>query len=233
MKIFESFNDYIINEGVYDKYIFKAIFLAGGPGSGKSYVSNKTVSGLGVKMVNSDILYEHLLKKQDMSLNIKNMNPEDFEKAMEIRKKAKGLTEKQLQLYLDGRLGMVLDGTGKDFNKISNMSDSLKNLGYDTYMIFVNTSLDTALERNEMRAQEGDRGVPDDIVVKSWKKVQSNMGKFQNYFGTNNFILVDNNNATEDVFLKVHKRIKNLLNEPVNNYKAKQWIEKELETKKR
>ena len=51
-----------LQEGVYDPNIFKAIFLAGGPGSGKSYVVRRTTGGLGMKIVNSDDIYEKMLK---------------------------------------------------------------------------------------------------------------------------------------------------------------------------
>ena len=52
-----------LDEGIFDPSIFKAIFLAGGPGSGKSYVVDKTTRGLGLKLVNSDATLEKLLKK--------------------------------------------------------------------------------------------------------------------------------------------------------------------------
>ena len=61
-------------------------------------------------------------------------------------------------------------------------------------MIFVNTSLDTALERNAKR----DRKVPESMVIKSWNDVQKNIGKFSQYF-RRNFIVVDNNDSEEDI----------------------------------
>lgn len=196
--------------------------------SGKSYVADHTVEGLGLKMVNSDPAFEFLLNKAGLSTKLADLNDEEFQKAMSIRNKAKSISDKQFEMYIDGRLGLVIDGTGKDFNKIKRVSDNLKSLGYDTYMIFVNTSLDVAQERNLQR----ERSIKAKDVEDFWKQVQSNIGRFQNYFGTKNFIVVDNNDADEDVFVKVHKRIKNLLSEPVENYKAKQWIQKELEKKK-
>ena len=51
-----------LQEGVYDPNIFKAFFLAGGPGSGKSYVVRKTTGGTGLKTVNSDNAFEKFLK---------------------------------------------------------------------------------------------------------------------------------------------------------------------------
>ena len=51
-----------IKEGVYDPNIFKAIFLEGGPGSGKSFVAGKAMCGLGLKIINSDDAFEKYLK---------------------------------------------------------------------------------------------------------------------------------------------------------------------------
>ena len=58
-----DFQEYI-TEGVYDPNIFKAFFLAGGPGSGKSWVSAKTLSGIGLKVINSDDVFANALKKE-------------------------------------------------------------------------------------------------------------------------------------------------------------------------
>ena len=49
----KDFKDFLI-EGVYDKHIFKAFWLAGGPGSGKSWVAARTLEGSGMKVINSD-----------------------------------------------------------------------------------------------------------------------------------------------------------------------------------
>ena len=54
-----------LQEGVNDPNIFKAFFLAGGPGSGKSYVVRKTTGGLGMRIVNSDNAFEKKLKMLD------------------------------------------------------------------------------------------------------------------------------------------------------------------------
>ncbi len=212
-------------EGVYDPNIFKAIFLAGGPGSGKSYVAGKTIRGQGLKVVNSDDAFEVLLKKAGLSLKMPDSEQEPRDA---VRDRAKRVTATRKQNYLDGRLGLIIDGTGRDYDKIVKQAAELQQLGYDTYMVFVNTSLDVALQRNAMRA----RSVPESIVTKSWKDVQSNIGKFSLFF-KNGMIIVDNNDATEDVFTEVYKRMQKLLKKPVNNGRAKQWIQKELDLKKR
>ena len=121
--------------------------------------------------------------------------------------------------FLDGRLGLIIDGTGKDFDKISKQVAGLKQLGYECSMIFVNTSLDTAQERNKMRK----RTLPEKQVEVMWNGVQQNMGKFQRLFGASNMIIVDNNNAGEDVFDKVWKRCAMLIRKKVSNPIAKKW----------
>ena len=220
MKTFQE-----LQEGVYDPNIFKAFFLAGGPGSGKSYVVRKTTGGTGLKSVNSDEAFEHLLKKAGLSLK---MPPEEFERKEVVRGRAKELTKKQQANYLEGRLGLIIDGTGKDAGRILKQKAGLEELGYDTYMIFVNTSLDVALQRNAERA----RSVAEPLVVKSWKDVQANIGQFSNMFRAG-FIVVDNNNAGEDIFNDVWKRVRGLLRKKVQNTRALNWMAAELARKKR
>ena len=214
-----------LQEGVYDPNIFKAFFLAGGPGSGKSYVVRRTTGGTGLKIVNSDPVFESLLKKAGLSLK---MPPEEFERKEVVSGRAKELTKKQQANYLEGRLGIIIDGTGKDANRILKQKAGLEELGYDTYMIFVNTSIDVALASNEKRA----RSLQPSFVVKSWKDVQANIGAFNNMF-RQGFIVVDNNDAGEDVFQTVWKRIQGLLRKKVTNSRAKNWIALELAKKKR
>ena len=214
-----------LQEGVYDPNIFKAFFLAGGPGSGKSYVARRTTGGTGLKTINSDDQFEHLLKKAGLSLKMPKSQETPRNK---LRDRAKDLTKAKRGNYLEGRLGLIIDGTARDPNKILRQHGHLKELGYDTHMIFVNTSVDVALTRNAERA----RSVPEEIVVRSWKEVQGNMGKFSQIF-QQNFIVVDNNDAGEDVFLKVFKQIKNRLRIKPTSGIAKNWIANELAMKKR
>lgn len=219
MKTFQE-----LQEGVYDPNIFKAIFMAGGPGSGKSYVARRTTGGMGMKMVNSDDIYEKMLNDAGL-----DTTPEDIysDQGQQIRGRAKGVTSRMKGNFLEGRLGLIIDGTGKDYDKIAKQVQSLKALGYECYMIFVNTSIDTALEQNRKRK----RTLPDGEVKDMWNAVQNNIGKFQRLFGSANFIVVDNNMAGEDVFEKVWKRCMVLIRKKVTNRIAKSWIAKELAKK--
>ncbi len=214
-----------LQEGLYDPNIFKAFFLAGGPGSGKSYVAGKATGGTGLKMVNSDPAFENMLKKAGLSLK---MPPEEFERKEVVRGKAKAVTAKQRENYVEGRLGLIIDGTGKDADKILYQKNMLEELGYDTYMIYVNTSVDVALQRNAERP----RSLPNDDVVKMWKAVQNNIGQFSSMF-RGNLIIVDNNDAGEDILMGIYKRVKAALRKKVQNTRAKNWMASELAKKQR
>ena len=214
-----------LHEGVYAQHIFKAFFLAGGPGSGKSYVVSRTTGGSGLKLVNSDDAFENLLRKAGLSLKMPSSEEEPRDV---VRGRAKEITAKKKANYLEGRLGLIIDGTGREAEKILFQKRQLEELGYDTYMIFVNTSLDVALQRNAERS----RSVPESIVTKSWKAVQYNIGKFNNMF-RKGFIIVDNNDAGEEVFDEVWKRVRGLLRKKVTNTRAQNWISMELAKKRR
>ena len=214
-----------LQEGVYDPNIFKAFFIAGGPGSGKSFVVRRTTGGLGLRVINSDDAFEHQLKKANLSLKMpaSETEPRDI-----VRARAKQTTASRKAGYLECRLGIIIDGTGRDYDKIAKEATQLQQLGYDTYMIFVNTSLDVALERNAMRP----RSIPEKIVTKSWRDVQQNLGKFSQFF-RQGLVIVDNNDAGDDVFNLVSKQIRGLVKKKVNNGRAMEWIRNELEKKKR
>ena len=223
-----DFKQYII-EGVYDPNIFKAFFLAGGPGSGKSWVSERALSGMGLKVINSDNMFANALKKERMSLDFSQYNPKEIERRDEIRAKAKARTGVQLKMALEGRLGLILDSTARDISRIESEANTMKHIGYDTFMVFVNTSLEVALKRNQMRA----RKLPDAIVITNHKQVQKNIGLLQRIFGANNFVIVDNNKVAEDVNPSVHKAIRKMVNRKPTSYQAVSWIKREIAKKRR
>ena len=239
-----------LNEGIRDPGIFKGIFLAGGPGSGKSYVAQQlfgipervNVSTYGLKMVNQDTELEYFLNKfyGDDSidyLDIQSYPPELFRQLTDptfddyagLRGSAKYLSKKRMKHYLKGRLGVIIDGTGHKYNAVKSERQDLINLGYDTYMVFITTSLDIAQKRNEERP----RRLPVDTVEKYWKSVQKNMAFFQGLFGNANFMLVDNNKhlspeeAKKKFKMLVNKGIKSFINKPVKSKIAKKWIQQQ------
>jgi predicted kinase len=228
-KTLQEVREYI-NEGVYDPGIFKAFFLAGGPGSGKTFVTSSAFAGTGLKLVNSDVKFERDLRKANLSL--KMPDEEAYFRDL-IRKGAKAFVGKQLDQYLQGRLGMIIDSTARDYSVIQRQVNLLKAIGYDCYMVFVNSSLDIAIERNKTRP----RSIPEYIVKKNWQGVQANMGAFQKVFGHNKMLIVDNNRSEKELVTQTlntaSKFIRSRLRTKPENGIAMSWIKRELEAKKR
>ena len=226
----------MITEGVDDPGILKCVFMAGGPGSGKSFAAKEifgvgkeltqSFSAAGLKLVNSDTAFEKGLK--DNGINPKELgiiekeDPELWDKITKgdtsIRGKAKAITNKQQDFYEAGRLGMIIDGTGDEVNKIKNKMEHAKSLGYDCYMVFVNTSLEVALERNRNR----DRVLSDELVTQIWKACQNNLGAFQTMFG-GNFVIVDNT-IYKPINKSVQKAIDTFVRKPLYNPIGKKWV---------
>ena len=235
----------LITEGVDDPGILKCIFLAGGPGSGKSYTAKEifgvgksdmaSVSAGGLKVVSSDMAFEQALKKNGINpkdlADIEKNDPNFWayiaaETGDSIRNRAKDVTKKQQAFYEAGRLGMIIDGTGDEVLSIRNKMDKAEKLGYDCYMIFVNTSLEVAQKRNTER----NRTLSAEKVQTIWKKCQENMGHFQGMFG-NNFIIVDNTEY-QPISKSVQKQVDAFLRKPIQNPIGKKWIMGARELKK-
>jgi len=236
IKLKDLLNPSILNEGVYDPGILKCIFLAGGPGSGKSRVAGdlfgigrglSQVTHSGLKSVNSDPAFESQLKKSGINPKdlgrIEKENPELWdaitEKPGSPRDKGKKITDAMKAFYEEGRLGMIIDGTGDDIGKIKTKKQHAESLGYDCYMVFVNTSLEVAQFRNKKR----DRTLADDRVTEIWKACQHNLGAFQTMFG-GNFRIIDNTLDGDNLTPEIKKAVDGFIRERLYNPIGKQWV---------
>ena len=208
-----------LEEGINDPGIFKAVFLAGGPGSGKSFIVGQTsLQSFGLKLINSDDAFERALAKVGLEATPENIYSS---KGQSIRDRAKLLTKMRQEQWIDSRLGLVIDGTGKDFTKINNQVNKLRSIGYDVAMIFVNTDLETAKTRNQSRA----RTLPDNVVSDMWNDVQKNIGKFQNLFGRYMYIVDNSDGANyQGATMSIYRRIGAWTREPVANHRARAWV---------
>ena len=215
MKLHEIFDDDVLQEGVNDKNIFKAVFLVGGPGAGKSTIGQKIARAHGLKVTDVDQIYEYLAQKDDV--DISNVHPAVKDSLYTVSR-YKNFDRRNL--YIDRRLGLLIDGTGRVYEGIESLHNSLIDIGYDCMLIYVNTNLRTSLRRAAARRRSLDK----DWVTKVHKAVRDNLGKFQNLF--KDMLIIDNSkdNGIPDL-LRVHRKLEKFLSSAPANQIAHDWIQ--------
>ena len=228
----------ILLEGVHDQGIFKVIFLAGGPGSGKDYVMNNTLDGQGLTEINSDKALEFLMDKEGLN---KTMPADETEKRNLVRGRAKNITELRQQLALLGRNGLIINGTGDDVVKTKKIKDQLEKLGYESSMLLVNTSDDISAQRNIERGQRGGRAVPEPIRKEKWDNVQYARTEYAKMFGAN-YSEFDNSEdlrqadpetvkAKKDELLSLFNKFREFVATPPQTQESQFWTANELDKK--
>lgn len=226
-----------LTEGIHDPGILKCVFMAGGPGSGKSFVADElfgldagfksSFSHYGLKVVNSDNMFEYLLKKLNVSpkdlAKIERENPAQFHYLTQHpegpRARAKVLTTKQQHMYMEGKLGLIVDGTGDDYEKMRVKKKHAEDAGYDTCIVFVNTTLDVAYDRNRKRS----RSLPDALVEQIWRSCQQNRDRYARLFGRRDYIEVYNSVGGVP-HQNVFAAIQSFISRPIQNPKGIAWM---------
>jgi hypothetical protein len=241
MQVKESINEEfetLLFEGVHDKAIFKVVFLAGGPGSGKDYVLDNTLAGHGMTEMNSDKALEVLMDKNGLD---KTMPASEEEKRNIVRGKAKNLTELRQRLAILGRNGLIINGTGDDVEKVTKIKEKLEEVGYESSMVLVNTADEVSKQRNIERGQRGGRTVPESIRKEKWDGVQAGRPEFAKMFG-DNYMEFDNSEdlrnappevvkAKKDEMLQMYTKIREFVAKPPENPVAAAWVAMELQKK--
>ena len=227
-----------LNEGVHDKAIFKAVFLSGGPGSGKDYVLSNTLDGHGLIEINSDKALEYLMDKEKLD---KKMPESEKQEREFVRGRAKSVTDVKEKLAIHGRNGLIINGTGDDVKKIADIKKRLEDMGYDTKMVAVNTADEVSKQRNIERGKSGGRTVPEEIRSKKWKAVENARPELAKLFG-NDYTEFDNSEdlreappevvkQKKDEMMQIFKSVREFVSKPSKNEKSKEWIASELSKK--
>lgn len=205
---------FMVVEGINDKGIFKAVFLAGHPGAGKSYVLDRIKSGsIDPRWVNTDKVFPLFKKWWNTDWPL-------------IGNKVRIVNRNQLSGYINSMLPLAIDGTAGKVSTLMRRKSILESMGYDTAMIFVNTSLETAIERAFERGQKTKRDVDPDFIESIYTDVQKHKNYYRGRFDT--WIEVDNDKGelTNEVINNVFKFVVKFYNSPIQNPIGREKVEK-------
>ncbi len=213
----------VVVAGLRDAHTLKAVFLAGAGGSGKSLVSDAMFSGSGLKIISADTHLERFLK--DAGIPFKDVGQE-----YGLFAKARDAMKMELRHYAQRRLGLIIDSTAWAYERVARPAQKLRELGYDLFMVFVTTTLETALARNRERAEQGGRFVPDSFVEDAWRGAHRNLKRYAQLFGPKNMRIIDNDvdvaviDWVSVIKPKLHNIGQRILKRPLRNPLGKKWL---------
>jgi len=187
-----------LNESV-NRGQFRAIFVTGGPGSGKDIIIREAIAESKIVELNLVQAYDYLSDKQRLS-----------EKSSDFRKEG-----------LRNRGPLIINGPADDVARISYIREELEELGYETLMIFVNTTNEASQERNSLLS----RMMVESVRQEKWVKAQENTKYFTEAF--TNFIEFDNTGrieSKEEDITEIYLTTKLFLDSRAINEIADDWF---------
>jgi hypothetical protein len=183
-----------------DRGLFKAIFITGGPGSGKDVIIREAIPDARTTEINLTQAYAYLADKQKLS-----------EKTDNYRLEA-----------IRNRGPLVINGPADSSDEISYVKEELEELGYSTVMIFVNTTNEVSQERNTKLS----RMMVESIRFDKWKKSQDNKQYYLDMFES---LIEFNNNSTyeclEEDITDTYQKINTFIDDVTFKENAHSWLE--------
>lgn len=187
-----------LNENI-NRGLFKAIFITGGPGSGKDIIIREGIAEAKAVEINANVIHGYLMDKVKLAESSKDLKRE----------------------AIRNRLPLIINGTADNFDMIHNIKEELEELGYSTMMVYVDTTDDTSKQRN-MGLR---RMFAESIRQEKWQKAQVNKNKFHEEF--DDFNLFDNNDditIVEESITDVYQHVNDFLDRSTVNETSFRWL---------
>ena len=128
-----------------------------------------------------------------------NLTKEQRSTLGKLQHQARQIAKNKMMKYKGNADGVVVDGTGGSIKAMEKLVKEFKEKGYDVSMLFVETSLQTALARNKARKE---RSLLDKIVERNHEAVQGNKPGFKEMFGDRFMEVKTDNLKIEDAMPK-------------------------------
>ena len=179
---------------------FKAIFVTGGPGSGKDIVIREAIAESRAVELNLTQAFDYLADKQKLS-----------EQTGDFRRDA-----------IRNRGPLIINGPADDMVKINHIKEELEDFGYQTLMVFVDTSNEVSQERNSRLSRMMVESVRHDKWLQSQKNKQTFLESFKS------FIYIDNNQsleAIEEDITSTYLNINKFIEDKTYGDVAQMWLD--------
>lgn len=189
--------------------LFKAIFVSGGPGSGKDIVIREAITEPSATEINATLALSILRDKHRLS-----------EHSKDFRREA-----------IRNRGPLIINGTTTEYENICDIKEELEELGYETLMVFVNTSNESSQKRNAKL----ERMLDEEVRLQRWTITQEISEIFNKHF--EKYLEFDNSldlsEATEqqksdkqDDISIISEMSNWFFNMPITNETAQLWLYK-------
>lgn len=218
---FKSF----LKESVNDSGIFKAIFVLGIPGAGKSYTTKKLSGQISPRMVNTDRAAEFLSSKMGKEISSHTW--------IEFKDQSTKITKNALSNYINGVLPLFIDGTSNDASNLLHRMGILESLGYDVGIIYVKTSLATAKARAKARAKEINRHVDEQFIESVFSKTEQNVQFLKSRVSFFQEIRNEDMELTDAVLSTAFKKTQGFFSAPLSNPIGQRLYDKMVEQKQK
>jgi len=183
-----------------DRGMFKAVFVTGGPGSGKDIVLREAISESKMVEINLIQAFDYLADKQKLT-----------EKTSDHRRET-----------IRNRGPLLINGPADSFNEIFYVKEELEELGYRTSMVFVDTTNEVSQERNTKLSKM----IAESIRQDKWNQAQNHKKLYSNKF--EQFFLFDNSRTLEDVeevITETYQKLNQFIDSTDKTDIAVSWLE--------
>lgn len=198
----ELFHDVRKGMGLHEdvnRGMFKAIFITGGPGSGKDIIIREGIAEQRAVELSTVQAFEYLMDKKKLS-----------EQSKDFRREA-----------IRNRSPLIINGSADNIDIVSTIKEELEELGYSTMMIYVDTLNEVSRQRNLGLK----RMISESVRQEKWNKAQTNKVQFHKMF--EDFNLFENNDnleIVEESISDVYDHVNDFLDRNTLNETSIDWL---------
>lgn len=196
---------------------FKALFIAGPPASGKSYIS-ETINFPDASMLDVDKLRMNVAKRLNIDLSNPLMLPLTFRETAD---------ETSLFLFdnIIGGTPMVIETTAHSKATFDKRVITLQKLGYDVGIVYTHINPELSKNIETKRREVENRAVDHEFIETTYNEMPVRLAEISNIVGNNNVCYVPRESIayTTEQKDKIQSFVDTFMFGPINNYYGRKY----------